>query len=543
MVTIISLFLVFSGFLAAFVHARNNENNVRSINYFILGIGALFISTDFFTTESELHPYLLPSLLISVLAFHFVLSEITKKKTSVFWIFLPILVGIGVSYFFPFTSYAFMGFEIESNTEVLLIATIATVTPFLTHLAKLGISNLVIRFGSIIWAENEENYLESLVSYAFIGGVAALGTFLIGPLGFLIAAIFYLSATFMSRNKLGFKNDIFLSANGALWLIIYTMLLMKIGGFNQLNILRGEVLEGAFVAGFMVIAYHLFLQLARFNQGKWKYIFILLSLLLPLLSIFVIGFAYNAFERLGGVLSLGAMLISMAILSVTFTLFKNANFVPLKLFSVGLIFAVTPFIMPVEQTSSISLEDLGITQNDKSEEGGESASLAFEEIVGSWSIDEDVSKVFFELGPEDGRTKGEFKTLSGTMKITEDISQSSVAVTLPVAKLTTYISVRDEELMTDEYFDEPNFPEMYFEAKTLVKKDKHYEWDGTFTMLGVSNPMLVKMSLVGIGEEDGKKVIVLNGSSKLDRTSFGMSPSSKIGNVVDFNFDVKMNIN
>lgn len=542
MVIIISLFLLLSGLLAAFVHARNNEVNVRTINYFILGIGALFISADFFATEEQINPYLLPSILIALLAFHFVLSEITKNKTSFFWVFMPIILALGFGYFFPFSAFSFMDFRVESNLEVTLIATLAAVTPFLTHLAKLGISNLVIRFGSIIWAENEENYLESLVSYAFIGGVAALGTFLIGPLGFLIAAVFYLSATFVSRNKLGFKNDIFLSANGALWLIVYTILLMKTGGFNQLNFLRGEVIEGAFVAGFMVIAYHLFLQLARFNQGKWKYIFTFLALLLPLLSVLVIGFAYNAFERLGGVLSLGAMLMSMSMLSVTFALFKNANFVPLKLFTIGLIFSVTPFILPVEQLSAISLESLGITQEEATDSGEKATSQDFKEVVGSWHIDEDVSKVFFELGPEDGRTKGEFKTLSGKMTIAEDLTQSAIEVVLPVKALTTYISIRDQELMSDEYFDEPNFPEMLFKSKKLVKKDKHYEWEGLFTMLGVNNPLTVEMSLIGVGEQNGQKVIVLSGSSKLDRTTFGMSPSSKIGNVVDFNFDVKMNL-
>lgn len=128
------------------------------------------------------------------------------------------------------------------------------------------------------------------------------------------------------------------------------------------------------------------------------------------------------------------------------------------------------------------------------------------------------------------------------MTISEDLSQSSIEVTLPVKALTTYISVRDQELMTDEYFDEPNYPEMQFKSKKLIKKDKNYEWDGSFTMLGVTNPLIVEMSLIGVGEENGQKVIVLSGSSTLDRTTFGMSPSSKIGNVVDFNFDVKMNL-
>lgn len=541
MVTIIGLFALLAGILATVANSRNNSFSVQSISYFILGLSALLLSKDYFESSSDNHHFI-PYLLISILSIHFFVGEITKNKTALFWNVIPIIGAVTLFLIPNLSDHAYMDFSIENNLEVFLIAILSAVTPFLTHLAKLGIGNLVIRFGSIKWAENEENYLESLVSYAFIGGVAALGSFLLGSLGLVVAATFYLSASFIARNKLGLKNDIILAASGALFLLVIVPIILEKGGFSQLNFSRGEVLEGAFVAGFMIIIHDLLLRLARYNTGKWKILLAFKAMFVPVLAIVVLGFAYLAFERLGGVLSLTGMLISMALLSVTFALFKDSSYVSLKLLSVGAVLLILPYIKPVEQTSSIDLSALGISSEaENQEEGGaEPKGKPLDEVIGDWVINEEKSKVFFELGPKDGRTKGEFKTVKGEFKINETVSNSNLKVILPVSELTTFISPRDKELMGPDYFNEEEFPEITFESSTIKEEDDAYIVTGDFTMMGVTKSLEVKLKLIGKGEKEGKPVIVLWGKSEVDRTDFGMSPSSKIGNVVDFNYEVQL---
>ena len=541
MVTIIGLFALLAGILATVANSRNNSFSVQSISYFILGLSALLLSKDYFESSSDNHHFI-PYLLISILSIHFFVGEITKNKTALFWNVIPIIGAVTLFLIPNLSDHAYMDFSIENNLEVFLIAILSAVTPFLTHLAKLGIGNLVIRFGSIKWAENEENYLESLVSYAFIGGVAALGSFLLGSLGLIVAATFYLSASFIARNKLGLKNDIILAASGALFLLVIVPIILEKGGFSQLNFSRGEVLEGAFVAGFMIIIHDLLLRLARYNTGKWKILLAFKAMFVPVLAIVVLGFAYLAFERLGGVLSLTGMLISMALLSVTFALFKDSSYVSLKLLSVGAVLLILPYIKPVEQTSSIDLSALGISSEaENQEEGGaEPKGKPLDEVIGDWVINEEKSKVFFELGPKDGRTKGEFKTVKGEFKINETVSNSDLKVILPVSELTTFISPRDKELMGPDYFNEEEFPEITFESSTIKEEDDAYIVTGDFTMMGITKSLEVKLKLIGKGEKEGKPVIVLWGKSEVDRTDFGMSPSSKIGNVVDFNYEVQL---
>lgn len=547
MVTIIAFFALFSGIIATVAHSRNNYGSIKSISYFILGISVLILSIDYFKLDGDSNR-LIPLFLISVLSIHFFIGEVTKQKTAIFWNFIPIVASLSILLLPDLMGYDYMGFTLESSEEVMLLAILSAITPFLTHLAKLGIGNLIIRFGSVKWAENEENYLESLVSYAFIGGVAALGMFLLGNLGLLIAGTFYLSATFIARNKLGLKNDIISAASGAMFLIVFVPILLEIGGFKNLDFTRGEVLEGAFIAGFMIIFYDLLLRLAKHNTGKWKFLLTFKALFVPLLAICLLGLAYTQLERLGGVLALAAMVMSMAILSITFALFKNTTYVALKLTTIGAVLLLTPYVKPVERNSSIDLSALGIEESKDSEKKSENKSEQpeapegknLEKGIGSWVIDSESSKVSFELGPDDGRTKGEFEKVEGGFNVNGDIENSNISVTLPVESLTTFNSMRDEHLMESDYFHEEKYPTMTFQSTSFEPQGDGYRVIGDFTMMDVTNEIELTLKLVGIGEKEGKRIMVLWGKSQLDRTNFGMAPSSKEGNVVDFHFEVQL---
>lgn len=549
MVTIIAFFTLFSGIIATIAHSRNNYGSIKSISYFILGTSVLILSIDYFEYEKASN-HLLPLFLISILSLHFFIGELTKNRSALFWNIIPLIASISILLLPNLIGYSYMGFVLESSQEVLLLAILSAITPFLTHLAKLGIGNLIIRFGSIKWAENEENYLESLVSYAFIGGVAALGTFLLGNLGLLIAGTFYLSATFIARNKLGLKNDIISAASGAMFLVVFVPILLEMGGFKNLDFTKGEVLEGAFIAGFMIIFYDLLLRLARHNTGKWKALLTFKALFIPLLAIFLLGFAYTQLERLGGVLALASVIMSMAILSITFALFKNTTYVALKLSAIGAILLLVPYVKPVESSSSINLSALGIEEIKDQKDSRKKTKQSNQPVapngkdlsegVGNWKIDSENSKVNFELGPDDGRTKGEFKTVKGSFHVKEKEENSSISVTLPVESLTTFNSMRDEHLMESDYFHEEKYPTMEFKSKSFEAKGDGFIVVGDFTMMGITNEIDLTLKLVGIGEKDGKRIMVLWGKSQLNRTDFGMSSSSKIGDIVDFYFEVQL---
>jgi polyisoprenoid-binding protein YceI len=545
MVTFIVLFSLFAGIITTIAFAKNIGGSVKAISHYILGLVTLLLSLDYFSVDNSEGIAGLPLFLIAILSFLFFVGEVTKNKFSLGWNIIPMLLT-GFLFLIPdLSATSFLESGTDGFEGIIAVALLSAITPFLTHLAKLGISNLIIRFGSIRWADNEDNYLESLVSYAFIGGISALGLFLSGYAGLLVAATFYTGASLVARNKLGLKNDIILSAGSALYLIAAMLMLLEYGGYSDLDFTRGEILEGAFVGGFMILIYDLLLLLARFNNGKWKFLLIGKAILVPILAIGALAFAYTQLERLGGVLSLAAVLISLALISVLFSLFKDYTYIGLKLITVGSVFLITPYIMPIQQTSSIDLAELGIapTENNVKEEStqvSEPEGKSFDEALGKWKINEENSKIFFELGPEKGRTKGEFQVVKGDFTVAEDLEKSKLKVVLPVKSLTTFIGPRDEHLMEKDYFHEEKYPEITFKATQFTQENDALIVTGDFTMMGVTKSLDVKLKLIGKGEKDGNEVLVLWGKSQLNRTDFGMASSSKIGDLVEFTYEVQL---
>jgi polyisoprenoid-binding protein YceI len=538
MVNIIALFALFSGVVSTVAFSRNIGGSVKSISHYILGLSVLLIASDYLFLGEEHNPYF-GYILISVLSVLFFIGELTKSKHGLIWNVIP-LISVGALFLVPdYSALTYLNEGIDGFQEVAFIATLSAVTPFLTHLAKLGISNLIIRFGSIRWADNEDNYLESIVSYAFIGGIAALGGFLAGNAGILIAATYYTGASLIARNKLGLKNDTLLTAGTAMFVIAAYFLLLDYSGFSNLELTRGEVIEGAFIGGFTILIYDLFLLLARHNSGKWKIILTLKAIFIPLVAILALVLAYTQLERLGGMLSVAALLFSLAILSVVFSLFKDYTFIGLKLLSVGAAFVVAPFFRPFEQVSEINLEELGITATtDSNTQDTEPATLSLDESSGNWKILSESSKIFFELGPEKGRTKGEITSISGTIQLSSDINKSSINLKMPVKSLTTYIPDRDEHLMEADFFNEKKFPEMQFNSKAIELKGNYYLVQGEFTMMGVTKPLDVELRIIGKGERNGKSTLVIRGKSVLNRTDFGQKTSAKIGDIVEFNYEI-----
>lgn len=537
MVTIKLIFPLIAGIALTIAQAKENTSFTKAIGYFSLGLTILFLSLPYFERNEVLDSFI-PYLLISIIAIHFFLGLVLKHKTHLVWSLIPVLFSGSLFLIPEIKAISYLDYELEKHFELFIIGVLASLTPVLTHLLKLLVSNLIIRLGSIKWAENEDNYLESIVSYSFIGGIAAFGNFLAGPLGLVIAAVFYLSSTLISQHKLGLKNDIMLAASGSLFLLVTTTIYLNELNMSSLDFLHAEVLEGGFIAGLAIIFYDLMLRLARFNKGRSKVILIILALTIPLIVLISLGGGYLVFERLGGVLSLGAFIISLALFSVVFELFKSSSFIGLQLMSIGIIFIITPYIRPVEQERGLDLEALGLS-TDQNEEAAPPA-ISHSEALGEWNINPEKAKLFFELGPENGRTKGEFQSFEGSFNLKKELTNSSINVTLPVKQLTTYISPRDSELMGESYFHEAKYPAMNFTGKFRNKENDAYTVIGDFTMLGVTHEEIISVQLIGIAEKEGKQVLFVTGNAQIDRTKYGMEPSSKIGNIVDFEFEIEL---
>lgn len=175
----------------------------------------------------------------------------------------------------------------------------------------------------------------------------------------------------------------------------------------------------------------------------------------------------------------------------------------------------------------------------KNEEGKEIEVpfLPLEVFVGSHTIDPSTSIISFKLGSSGSVTKGAIKEFTGSFNFAEDLTNSTFDVKMEVLKLTTFIGMRDESIMSAEYFNQAKFPSMRFKGSkmTATEKENEYEMIGTFEMLGVQKEQKVLIHRI---EEGTKKVLVGNG--EIDRRRFGMSDDPREGNNVSFEFKVEL---
>lgn len=535
MVTItITTFFIFS-LLAHFLQQKNKLQYYKRLHFTVLGGGLLL--TNYSAFESQVEVALpLPSLLLSVLGASFIVAIIFKRITSIAFAFLPVLVSF-VFFFLPEYNLSYYDNIVKGNQDLFAFAILGAVTPILTHAAKLLVSNLVVKYGNVVWKEQQENQLETLITYAFIGGLALMSSQMLGALGLIVAATFYLSTTILSEDKLGINNILAFSASASLFLLTLIPFFLSYGNFEVLDFSRGEVLAGLLVSGMLLLFHRIFLRFATNSQTGWSYLYLAKNYLFPIFITFVLAILYTQKENLGGILSLSALIIGLAILTPIKSYSSNRVSVPVDLGVIAMALFMLPYIKPVE---IVEKSDLALIQKEEGvsveEQKGESLEIA----KGNWDVVSDKSTLKFALGPDKARTEGIFNAIKGTFQVPADVTKSKFFIQIPVESLSTFVDMRDEHLMGAEYFDVEKHPSILFKSKEVVANGDQYTAKGSFKMKGIEHDLDVNFKVLGVAEAEDKKVLILNVKSSLDRTQYGMDSDPSIGDIVDFDFQVQL---
>ena len=144
--------------------------------------------------------------------------------------------------------------------------------------------------------------------------------------------------------------------------------------------------------------------------------------------------------------------------------------------------------------------------------------------------------------------EGRFKDFDGTITLDpNDISKSSVKVTIKTASVDTDNASRDNDLRNSEFLDVAKYPEMTFVSDNIEKRGTGYVATGTFTLKGVSKTIELPFSLGGpIDDPWGNSRIAVQASTKIDRKDYGVNynqamknGTALVGNEVTINLTVE----
>ena len=148
----------------------------------------------------------------------------------------------------------------------------------------------------------------------------------------------------------------------------------------------------------------------------------------------------------------------------------------------------------------------------------------------NYTIDAAKSRIAFSVHHLIGIARGEFRKFSGTIEVDPDQPErSSVNVKIQVASIDTKIRKRDDHLLSAEFFDAKQFPEITFRSRS-VKRTGPDRGDiaGDLTMHGVTRPLTLHVRLTtplaaGSNPERTRWVVT---SDPIRRKDFGLMFSS-----------------
>ena len=106
-----------------------------------------------------------------------------------------------------------------------------------------------------------------------------------------------------------------------------------------------------------------------------------------------------------------------------------------------------------------------------------------------------------------------------------DPAKSSVSITIPVSSISTGVDKLDEHLLKADFFDAAQFPTATFKSTGIVAAGAG-KWAvaGDLTIHGVTRPVVLDVTLNGMGEHPMRKVpaVGFDASARIKRSDFGV---------------------
>jgi polyisoprenoid-binding protein YceI len=136
--------------------------------------------------------------------------------------------------------------------------------------------------------------------------------------------------------------------------------------------------------------------------------------------------------------------------------------------------------------------------------------------------------------------RGHFGNIGGSITLDEaDVSKSKVDVTT----VDTGVSMRDNDLKSENFFDVAKFPTATFESTSVAKSGNGLTVSGNLTLHGVTKPVVLQVEgpTGPIPGMDKKPHSGFSASTIVSRTAFGLGtkyPSSMLGDDVKLNIDL-----
>lgn len=185
------------------------------------------------------------------------------------------------------------------------------------------------------------------------------------------------------------------------------------------------------------------------------------------------------------------------------------------------------------------LDKSELTENSEEKDSSGQTIPSLDQIEGHFTLDtahKNKAEILFEIdGLKD--TKGAYEKFDIQFDIAEDYTNSKLNVVIDAGSVNTNNSMRDESLVSDEFFDVQQYPTIEYHANEIAVTDTGYVAKGNLTLMATTKELEFPFKHLGNGTYDNEIPFeAFEGTFVFDRTEYGMPEEGGVGNLVTIHF-------
>jgi polyisoprenoid-binding protein YceI len=149
---------------------------------------------------------------------------------------------------------------------------------------------------------------------------------------------------------------------------------------------------------------------------------------------------------------------------------------------------------------------------------------------GIWIFDPDHTEIRF-IARHIGMSKitGHFTRFHGHIRVSPRFEQSRVEVSIDAASIDTGVRTRDEHLRSPDFLDVANYPQLYFDAQSMVPlRGDRWLARGTLTLRGTASPVELDTTYLGTRSWNGLRAACLC-TTELRREDYSVNWQQTLG--------------
>jgi polyisoprenoid-binding protein YceI len=123
-----------------------------------------------------------------------------------------------------------------------------------------------------------------------------------------------------------------------------------------------------------------------------------------------------------------------------------------------------------------------------------------------------------------GQVRGNFHPVTGSIKITEDPTLSSLEISIDTVSINTNNATRDEDLRSARFLDVKKFPTMTYRSTGVTAEPRgHMTVEGELTIRDITRPVSIEAVFNGIVNDPWDNTrVAFSGSANISRRDFGL---------------------